>query len=265
MKLFASDYDGTYFKHGNQKKGEVQANIEMTKKWREQGNIFAFSTGRAICLMGIETKLQKLDYDYIIGLNGAIITSREGKVIFRKTIAKSIVEEIVSLIKTEKIPEFMVSDGLTGYQKVEFNLRNKYWYLFNILKYTKGIFNLSLEAAMNTEVAQVAVRTANHEQAIAFAKKINDKFGEHVIAFPNLVHVDICAKGLSKATGIQHVADLNTVNHEDIYCIGDSFNDLPMIDAYHGFTMIEAIDEIKERAEAVFETVSDAMEHVINK
>ena len=31
-----------------------------------------------------------------------------------------------------------------------------------------------------------------------------------------------------------------------------------MIEAYHGLTMIEAVDDLKKQAEAVFKTVSEA-------
>ena len=45
----------------------------------------------------------------------------------------------------------------------------------------------------------------SHEQAIEFAKKMNQEFGDEIVAYSNLRHVDISAKGLSKATGVDYV------------------------------------------------------------
>lgn len=46
--------------------------------------------------------------------------------------------------------------------------------------------------------------------------------------------------------------------------MGDSFNDVPMFEQYHGFTLPEARQEIKEQAEAVFETVGEALRYILN-
>ena len=60
------------------------------------------------------------------------------------------------------------------------------------------------------------------------------------------------------ASGVFEVAKRHRIETDAIYCIGDSFNDLSMIEAYHGLTMIEAVDDLKKQAEAVFKTVSEA-------
>ena len=105
----------------------------------------------------------------------------------------------------------------------------------------------------------------SHEQAIEFAKKMNQEFGDEIVAYSNLRHVDISAKGLSKATGVDYVAKLHHINPDQVYCIGDSFNDVPMFETFHGYTLPEACDEIKQYAEKVFETVDEAMKFSLKK
>lgn len=262
MKLFASDYDGTYCKHTTLGKKQLKQNIKVTKQWQEKGNLFVFATGRAISLMKPEELLHGIQYDYIVGLNGAIIVSKDKEVLYRKTMESKVAEQLIQLIKEKQIEEYMITDGINGHAYTPKRLNNKMFYLFKLLKYSQRIFTQSLNQALAGDVAQISVKTRSHQEAIAFADLVNERFGEKVTAFANSVHVDISAKGVSKATGVAEVARLNHIRQDDIYCIGDSFNDLPMIEAYHGFTMIEACDEIKQQAEQVFETVSEAIEFI---
>ena len=102
MKLFASDYDGTYCKHTKLGRQQLKENIKATKEWQEMGNLFIFATGRPISLMKIEQKRHGLVYDYIVGLNGAVIVSSYGQVVFRQTIKNEIAKQIVELIQEKK-------------------------------------------------------------------------------------------------------------------------------------------------------------------
>ena len=54
MKLFASDYDGTYWKHTLKGQLDLKKNIKMTKKWQKEGHLFVFATGRSISLIRLE-------------------------------------------------------------------------------------------------------------------------------------------------------------------------------------------------------------------
>ncbi|HAX72338.1 MAG TPA: hypothetical protein DCY20_02305 [Firmicutes bacterium] len=264
MKLFASDYDGTYCKHTKQGKKAIVHNVNKTKEWRENGHIFAFCTGRAIGLMTQEIKSHGLEYDYIIGLNGGIIVDSQQNVLFQKTISNQIALDIIERIKVEKIPQYCITDGFNGYFTSKFNLTDFEWVLIIGLKWILRRFNLTEKQALENLVVQIAVKTKGHEEAIHFAKKINETFGEYVTAFPNLVHVDICAKGCSKATGVEFVANLTNIQEENVYCIGDSHNDVPMIEKYNGFTMIEAVEIIKEKSDYIVETVADAIDKIMS-
>ena len=99
MKLFASDYDGTYLKHTKRGKVDLKRNIKMTKKWQEAGHLFVFATGRPIWMMQLEKKMHGIVYDYIIGLNGAIIVSKQGEILFQQAMNQKIAKKILKLIQ----------------------------------------------------------------------------------------------------------------------------------------------------------------------
>lgn len=263
MKLFASDYDGTYCKHTRLGYRQMKQNIKVTKQWQEAGNLFVFATGRDLSLMKMEELLHRIQYDYVIGLNGAIIMSKEKSVLFRQTMSNKVARDIVLFIQQQSISYFTITDGINGYVQTPKRLTNKMFYLFKILKYVAKLYTRSLDEALSYEVAQISVKMNSHQDAIRVANLINNQFGDEVMAFANLVHVDISAKGLSKATGLEYLVKLHQLNNDEVYCIGDSFNDLPMIESFNGFTMIEACEEVKEKAKGTFSTVGDAMQSIL--
>ncbi|PHE41457.1 HAD family hydrolase, partial [Bacillus pseudomycoides] len=54
------------------------------------------------------------------------------------------------------------------------------------------------------------------------------------------------------------------IQPEEIACIGDSYNDIPMFSLTpHSFAMSQADDAVKEHAHYVVNTVKDAVNHVI--
>lgn len=264
MKLFASDYDGTYWKHTKKGQFDLRKNIKITKQWQEAGHLFVFATGRSISMMQLEQKLHGVVYDYIVGLNGGIIVSKSGDILFQEAIDASVARDIIELIRKEDLLQYAITDGIYGHYKTTFGLTHKTFYLFAIFKLFFKKYSLTLDEALKRPVVQISVKTKSHEQAVEFAKRMNEQFGDEIIAFSNLRHVDIAAKGLSKATGVAYVANLYEIRNSHVYCIGDSFNDVPMFEKFHGFTLPEACQEIKQKVESVFETVGEAMLSILN-
>lgn len=134
---------------------------------------------------------------------------------------------------------------------------------FHFFKLFLKTYGLTLEEALNRPVVQISVKLKSAEEATAFANQLNELFGKDIVAFSNLRHVDIAARGLSKATGIEYIANRHGIASDNIYCMGDSFNDLPMLKRYHGFTLPEAHQMIKENVQEVFETVGDAIKQIL--
>jgi len=261
MKLFGSDYDGTFNRHGSRDEFELQENLDAVAKWQAAGNIFAFATGRSINGLTYDRHVTGIKFDYLIGLNGGIIINDQDDVIFRKLIDPDISQKIVELIKNRGLEWFSVTDGLQGYHPAIVNWRidDELWQKLGI----KESFSLSLETALANPVAMIAVEMPTSEDAATFATLINQTFAGHVTAFSNINNVDIGASGLSKATGLEYIANLHGIDKNDVFGMGDSYNDVPMFEAFHGFTVSNANDEIKSLADKIYPTVSAALEDVI--
>jgi hydroxymethylpyrimidine pyrophosphatase-like HAD family hydrolase len=70
--------------------------------------------------------------------------------------------------------------------------------------------------------------------------------------------LDLAPVGVSKASGLAHVARELGVEAADVLAIGDGRNDIEMLGwAGRGVAMGQSIDEVKEAADAVADTVDD--------
>jgi len=225
MKIFASDFDGTFIKGEiDQSVPEIKENIRQVALWRAAGNLFVFATGRSISDMIIPlSKDIDMEYDYIVCLNGGIILSNKKEVILEKTISRQAADEIMAFIRETPIPDYFATYGKKG---------------------GPGQITLIVESA---------------KEAFDFASLFNDRFKGKASAFSNERYIDITAPGISKATGIAKIAEFRNIKSDDIFCMGDSYNDIPMLSAYHGFTLPEASDAVKAKAKAVYSTVADAL------
>ena len=134
MKLFASDYDGTYWKHTKKGQLDLRKNIKVTKRWQEAGHLFVFATGRPISMMKLEQKMHGIVYDYIVGLNGGIIMSREGKILFQQSMDEAVARKIITRIQEEDVLQYAVTDGICGHYRTTFGLTHKTFYLFAMFK-----------------------------------------------------------------------------------------------------------------------------------
>ncbi|MCL1949549.1 MAG: Cof-type HAD-IIB family hydrolase [Turicibacter sp.] len=258
MKLFASDYDGTFYRH-DRTKNEISTNNLEVKKWRDAGNLFIFATGRSISMMHFERRFRKIKYDYLVGLNGAIIVDQHDRILFRKDISPPVAHAIVNLLEEKGLDSYSITDGFSGHLSGRFSFLKPDRLLFRLVGLMTRTYHLSREAALKLPVAQIALTTNSHEEAHKVAEMINETFKGEAFAFANLIHVDIQAPGLSKATGMGYVSKKHQVKQENAYGMGDSYNDIPMFEAYRGISLPGAKEAIKMKAEALYETVGHAL------
>lgn len=71
-------------------------------------------------------------------------------------------------------------------------------------------------------------------------------------AYPNRCSVDVVPQGVSKRQGIEKMKELMGWQEAEVYAIGDETNDLPMLEAFLGFTVDTAREAIKARAREVY-------------
>lgn len=115
-----------------------------------------------------------------------------------------------------------------------------------------------LEELVAGPVSRVIIRDpdASPEEFLELAERIGVQGTDYVVGWT--AWMDLSAAGVSKASGLQHVADALGVAPADALAIGDGRNDLEMFEwAGRAVAMGQAIDEVRNAADAITLSVND--------
>ena len=201
MKIIASDFDGTIHRKGTISERDKNAVLE----WQKKGNHFGIVTGRGPDIF--ETiKKHNITLDYAIAYNGAIVLDGEGNVLYEDWFERGIEKEYM---------DFAYS--------FDYEFAHEY--------------NCNVDPSDTGKEHQLAILLKNDNDAKELAELLNKKFEGRLSSYSNGEWINTVKYGTSKATGIQHYAELKNIEMKDIYTVGDFFNDLPMLQAFNGYVV----------------------------
>lgn len=253
MKIIASDYDGTLRRH----KGIEQADREAIKKWRACGNLFGIVTGRDANFITAAIPEDNVELDFVIIYNGVDIydLSESPKLIKRMSGKTDRLYELLPLIlrKSGDWAEFVTPD--------------KNYYLTYHDEPADSKNNWAKNAVLKdvNEFIQIYSLYGSDEESLEIVHRLNDGFSDAVSALANGAWLNAAPLGVTKATGVWEYAKLKSVKKEDIYTIGDSYNDLDMIKAFNGFTVDNGAAVVKQAAQAVYRGIWELIDSLLLK
>lgn len=212
--------------------------LEAIARWKEAGNLFAVVTGRSG--LSIHRELDKYDLkpDFLICNNGGLVFDKDGRRLsenYMETITA--VDLVYAMKEMDSVCSVMVNDG-TARHKVIVNPQ------LSDPRYAGVKADLPEDEALSLpRYCQIVVSMTDSQAAEDMAEQINHFFGEHLSAYPNNTCVDVVARGVSKGEGLQFALSWADVDEDDVYVLGDSWNDLPMIEAVEHSAVIETAPE----------------------
>lgn len=243
-KLAVSDFDRTLYVN----ESVSIRNYKAVENWQKDGNLFILATGRNESSIKIKLDECGIRPDALILNNGAVILNQEGQELFCKTIAPELVDEILRFLHSFNDDGSGVS---TRKQKI------------NVLSQTgtttqkpcDGTITID-QIGLLEDVVQIHRRKAeNIEMIRALCDDLNAKFPA-ISAYANVWNADIVAKGVNKAAAIDYLIRYFG-GFEEVRVIGDSANDVDMIQKYHGAAVREANQEVKKVAAYIVEDVAE--------
>lgn len=247
MKLLASDFDNTLLFDGIFKNQDV---IQI-KSFQNKGNLFGVCTGR--CLSGIirPSEPYQLEYDFYILLSGALIYNKDREIIYEKKISIDLVKEIFDFLDQQDASVVYQDEMYKVYKEKSSDFRGIYLDSFDELN-TNTVSAFSFHYKEN-ELDKAAIDT----------KLINEQFGDIIEAYQNNQHIDLAAKGCSKGHGMKIIQEYFDLNDDEIYAIGDSWNDLPMLDVVkHSYTFTYAPKDVQKHAEMIVNSVAECISNI---
>lgn len=253
MKLLASDFDGTFYFNGY-KFDVFRQNVESAKKLQEN-NKFAIVTGRDAYSVSAHLNPYGLYPDYIAAYNGGLILDKNMKILYQD-LPEFDFKRLMQVLKEERATMISMCSKGRGYMR---------FFRFDIIMFfstltlyksmhVKPLFHVSKLDKSGIYMGSVVCDSVEHAHHVSEKiKALNMKCSVHV----NRRYIDIAGQHSSKVKAVEMIE--KHMQAESVYTIGDSFNDIEMIQQFHGFAVHDANDEVKHVAKIVVNSVSDAI------
>lgn len=240
MKILISDIDGTLIRD-NQSLSEK--NWQSMREFQKQGHKIALCTGRNHFEIQWVLDVIDIPYDYLILNNGAQILDKEHHVLYEKLMDEKTGKDVLDYLSQFKEIMIFYSDGEVSYGCVDGHCIER---ITESGKKVDASFSDLYQKATGFEI--ISFQQENHQMDTV--KTCYDYIEKHwnqtLSIYYNLQCVDIVAKGCSKGQGLQWLCQHLGIQHEDIYAVGDSYNDLSMLEkAKWGYTFVYAHEDIK--------------------
>ena len=236
-KIIASDYDGTLRRPN---KGIIDKDRDAIKEWRKSGNLFGVVTGRG---SGFERELENenVEYDFIIDFNGTEIWNNKSELL-KRTIGRG--DKLFEMLEILLCKEGDWADIITTERSYYVTYKDK-----EIEVRDTWVKNIEIKKVK--DFLQIYALRTTDSDSLETAKQINEQFGDYASALVNGNWLNIAPEGVTKATGIADYATIMGVKEENIYSIGDSYNDLDMLKAFKGYSVMNGSDEVKKFATGI--------------
>lgn len=249
MKLFASDYDGTLLIH----EAVSKENIKAIHAWQQAGNLFGIITGRSMETLREEIMKYQIPFDFLATNNGGFLWDKDMNLLKGVYIDFQKASLLIDYIETLACASYVVNDGINRFKvMVKETLEDKKYHKIQKLYKKEDIIN-------HGKIAQIVISLNDDQLSKTIASYINTHYGDEVIAYVNVYCVDIVPVGISKSVALETMSNQFQVHNEHIYAIGDSYNDLPMLEKYNGFCVENSNDDIKKAVKKTYRDVASCM------
>lgn len=245
-------------------------NKETLKKAHDMGVKIAISTGRTLSV--IERVIEQIPFiDYVMYSDGAAVYDvNKKKIIYEKLIDFDITKQVIEYLNGVEVYYNLYLDGKivtqNGRQRFFKNsdLPQKFVddYIKNTTVYDDLLFSIKGRGA------ELIVGFFNCEEdlnnAFEYVNRYNDKLYV-TSAFTN--EFEMTNIEATKGKTMDYLCSLEGITSENVMAIGDSHNDLPMLDfAGISVAMGNAEQKVKENADFVTETnANDGVAYAIEK
>lgn len=255
-KLIFFDIDGTIW---DEEMKIPQSTIEAIKKLKENGHKTFLCSGRArgnIC----SKELHVLGFDGIIAACGNHV-EMDGKILYEKILAPELVKKVITVLSECKMPVVLEGPEYHWIDEEGFEEDPYVLYLFQDMgEHAKILKGYEEDIRINKFSGDIFENTD--------FERIKQELGKE---FEPLLHegnvVEFVPKNTSKATGIKWLCEYMGVDIRDTYAVGDSVNDLDMLEFVgHGIAMGNGSQPAKDAAEYVTAAIHEdgiflAMQH----
>ena len=225
-KILVSDYDNTFFRDDK----EIKENMLKVEEFRRKNNLFIIATGRSYYDFNRALKEYDIKYDYLIINQGATILDNKNNIIENHTIDEKVKDMIAEDLKLNDEETMFACSALES----RVSIKNE-----KITKIHKGYETIDIARKINEFINN----------------KYSSSVNSYLITTSN--SIEIISSMTNKAKAISKIAEIENIDKQNIFTIGDSYNDIEMIKSFNGFCVENAQQEVKDVSIKVCSSVSE--------
>lgn len=255
-KMVCIDMDGTLL---NSKRKISEINKKILKKANDRGVHIVVTTGRIYCNAAYYSNLLGVN-SAVIADNGAIIKERDKEIyISKKVIPEEINLKILDICNKFKAnPNFQTSHEIYGGNGIVSFLLYYFVFKTGLKDYEIKIHSVGSSKKWKKVLAKqkneiIKCEIFHHDKLRM--KNIRDAIealGELKVVSSGQYGIDITHRGITKGSAVEILAKHYGIMREEIIAIGDSLNDVEMIEyAGLGVAMGNAKESVKTIADYV--------------
>ena len=226
MKILVSDFDYTFFTL------DYLNNIETVQKFVNEENIFIIATSRCMRDLLEDIKDFYVPYFFLICDDGAIIYNRKNEVLNKIDMNLEDSKEIFSnLYSSKNIREaYLYSDDLPSMNEVEVT-------------------------------SKIVAKYKDYDKATKQLKELLEKHS-NVTGNIKETWINIVNKKATKGNAIEFICKKYNFNEEDVYVVGDNYNDISMFEKYKGYAIEGSPNELADKSIGIISTFHEVIEKI---
>ena len=277
-KVLATDLDGTLMYPNRFFRCIPRKNVAFVRKWIDAGNKLVIISSRGPGFIKMLEKEIDRDFDYICYTSSLI--KANGKIIKDDSIDGETAEKVLNIINNKHRPvaylmnnntETLWIKNLSGVGSLLMLIYKIYW-IFQGKKREKYILNNRYfdEQVKSGNIYKVMVffglSGKNKEISREVNKELRESHPEVESSWSKIVN-EITPLNCNKGAGLKYYCDYLNINHDDVYVVGDSGNDITMFNLFqeHSYVMAKAYPSVKKYAKHVISRVYKLDELVLSK
>lgn len=225
--ILVSDYDRTIYLDDKTTKD----NITAINKFR-LNNIFVLATGRSYEDFLLAQKKYGITADYYLLNYGAQILNHNMELVKKTPLTKDEISQIETFFTGKNVH----------------------------IRYCGSLKN---DDCKDKDIFKIIINYNDYNELLKDYNQFKELYNYHIFALKNHCSVEILSNNMNKATATKIIAEKE--NHNQIYVIGDSENDLDMIKEYCGYCVENAVEEVKQVSTKIYKNVSSLINELLEE
>ncbi|WP_054949387.1 Cof-type HAD-IIB family hydrolase [Numidum massiliense] len=259
IKCIVTDLDGTLLNE----RIEIQpSDITALLSAAQAGFELCFATGRAYG--EIQQIMQKVGVSgYAVSQNGAWTYTKDGALLHAATFAAETAQQIIDILSSYDVVT-LLCDADRYYIAEKTDRSREYVERLIIPCEQVGPLREAVGGRIQTSKINAFGKPERLKEATdAIAHALSDVVDTYIV---NEDCLDIMPTGVTKGKGLSQLLDHIGMQVDEMACIGDSYNDVPMFALTpHSFAMANGPEDVRKKAAHTVASVAEAVERIVDQ